>query len=158
MVFTKQVLVFARSTDDEVVEVIQLNEIKDIKDNSARDQTGHMNLAQESENPASAHTTKGESANAKKTFLIETSEDGYNAGRMYILQVKTEKDFKAIIEDLTRLCKIAREKAEARSKFKKTQDRVSKIFNSNLVQGFFSLLIVAVRVWCFLTEYSLCLF
>jgi hypothetical protein len=144
MVFTKQVLVFARSTDDEVVDVIQLHEIKNIKDNSARDQTGQMNLAPESENSASANT-KGETANLKKTFLIETSEDGYNAGRVYIIQVKTEKDFGTVMEDLTRLCKIAREKAEARSKFKKTQDRVSKIFNSNLVQGFFSVLIVAVK-------------
>lgn len=142
MVFTKQILVFSRLNDDEVVDSIKLHEIKNIKDTSARVQTGQMNIDPENENSKMSNT---KSENAKKMFQIETSEEGYNAGRVYTIQLKSETDFNAIINDLSRFCKIARDKAEARTRFKRTQDRVSKIFNSNPVQGFLALLIFTVN-------------
>ncbi len=140
MVLTKQLLVLARSSDDEVVDVVQLHEVKSIKDHSAQAQIGQMRVTPETENGVNS-----EWVHSKKTFQIETSEDGYNAGRMYTIQVKSEVDFKHVVADLIRLSTIAREKAEARSKFKKKQDQVSKVFNSNPVQGFFALLIFAVK-------------
>jgi hypothetical protein len=142
MLFTRQVLVFSKSTDEEVLDVIKLHEVRGIKDNSGRDQTGQINLAPEYENSKLSNT---KSENARKTFQIETTEEGYNAGRIYTIQMKSDKDFEATVMDLTRLCRKARDKAEARSKFKQIQDKVSKVFDSNMVQGFFSFLIFAVN-------------
>ncbi len=142
MVFTKQVIAFTRANDDEVVDVVNLHEVKDIKDNSARDQIDFMNLTPENENSKSSNIR---SENAKKFFQIETTEEGYNAGRIYTIQMKSDKDFKATVIDLTRLCRKARDKAEARTKFKRIQDKVSKLFDTNLVQGFFAIMIFAVK-------------
>jgi hypothetical protein len=142
MVFTKQVLVFVRSNDDEVVDVVKLSEVKGIKDNSARDQTAQMNLSPENQN-SKLSSTKFEYT--KKTFQIETTEDGYNAGRIYTIQMKSEKDFEAIMKDLSGYCRLARDKAETRSKLKQIQDRVSKVFNSNIVQFLLVLFIIAVN-------------
>jgi hypothetical protein len=140
MVFTKNTLAFSRANDDEVVDVVKLHEVQCIKDNFAQD--GYMNLASGNED-SKISATKNEFA--KKSFQIETTEEGYNAGRIYVIQMKSEKDFGAVVEDLTRLHKIARDKAEARTKFKRIQDRVSKIFDSNSVQRFFSLMIFTVN-------------
>jgi hypothetical protein len=142
MVFTKIALSFSRANDDEVVDVVKLHEVQCITDNSPRDHIDYMDLAPENEYSRMS-TTKSEFA--KKTFQIETTEEGYNAGRIYIIQMKSEKDFGTVVDDLTRLCKIARDKAEARTKFKRIQDRVSNVYDSNLVQGFFSLMIFTVN-------------
>jgi hypothetical protein len=140
MVYTKQILAFARSTDDEVLDVVKLHEVKCVKDNSARNQTGQMNLA-----PENSQSFNTNSEDAKKEFQIETTEEGYNAGRIYAIQIKSEKDFRAIIDNLNQLCRTARDKDEAKSKFKRLQYRVSTIFNTNLIQGFFALLIFSVN-------------
>ena len=141
MIFTKKVLAFSRASDEEVVDNIKLHEVKQIRSISAGEQTGHSNLAPGNETckPSSA-----ESESAKNIFQIETTEDGYNAGRTYKIQMKSEKDFGAAVDDLAKLCRIARDKAESKSKFKKIQDRVSKVFDSDTVQGIFSVLIFAV--------------
>jgi hypothetical protein len=152
MVFTKQVVAFTRSTNDEIVDAIKLDEVRGIKDNSARDQTGQINLEPENSNRLII-----KSEYAKKMMLqIETTEDGYNAGRIYTIRMKSEREFEAISNDLTRLCRIARDKAETRSKFKQIQVRVSKVFNSNLIQGFLALLIFAVNASCILNKIPVC--
>ena len=81
----------------------------------------------------------------KNVLQIETTPEGYNSGRPYQIQAKNGQDFRTLIEDLTRLSTIAREEAEKKSKFKKLQMRVGKVFNSNLVQQFFALMIFGVR-------------
>jgi hypothetical protein len=144
MVFTRKVLAFSRVNDDEVVDNIKLQEVKNISSNSARGQT--KVLAPESDNSESNLNTKSESA--KSFFQIETSEDGYNAGRTYKIQMKNEKDFGPVVDILTQLCETARDKAVAKSKFKQSQDRVSRVFDSDSVQGFFTIMIFMVKKLC----------
>ncbi len=140
MIFTRKVLAFSRANDDEVVDNIKLHEVKQIKITSARDQTGHSNLELENENKSSSVNSES----AKNIFQIETTEDGYNAGRTYKIQVKSEMDFGAAVDDLSQLCRTARDRAKTKSKFKRIQDRVSKVYDSDSVQGIFSVLISAV--------------
>jgi hypothetical protein len=144
MIFTKNVLAFSRANDDEVVDNIKLYEVQQIRSISARDQTrqsNDSNLEPENENGKSA-SANGESA--KNIFQIDTTKDGYNAGRTYKVQMKSDKDFGVVVDELAKLCRIAKDKAEAKSKFKRIQDRVSKVYDSDSVQRIFSALIFAV--------------
>ena len=95
------------------------------------DQNGRAPAAdQASEHPE----TKGAEAKAKKqgdtnkvkfrhAFQLRTQSEGYNSGRQYIIQARTEEERHKIVADLSRLAKIANDKHLAKSQFRKTQAR-----------------------------------
>ncbi len=129
--------------DDAVIDVIPLHEVAGIRDTSrlneiVADDTSEVNGTAGSNDDNTA-------ISSKNVVEIETSPAGYNSGRMYQIKAKSAQEFRNIFEDLTKLSTNARDEAEAKTKFKKTQDRVGKIFNSNPVQRFFAILIFAVR-------------
>jgi hypothetical protein len=78
------------------------------------------------------------------TIKIITKEDGYNAGRSYFLQVSSRTTRLQIMGLLNKHISQMRKKAEARSKFKQSQDSVKRIINSSAFQAVSALLIVAV--------------
>ena len=65
-------------------------------------------------------------------------------GRPYQIQSKTRQDFTVLLEDLTKLSAIAREEAEAKSRFKRLQGRVGAVYSSDTSQRFFGLMIIGV--------------
>ena len=79
-------------------------------------------------------------------FQIATDTNGYNSGRSYYLQAASEGQKQEIINLLQKSSTIARKKAEVKSSFRKTQDRVRETFLSWQFQTGAALLIVAVLV------------
>jgi hypothetical protein len=77
-------------------------------------------------------------------FQIATVPDGYNSGRSYYLQADSGDVKQQIISHLQMLAKNAKKKAEVKSSFRKTQDRVRSVYVARPFQGAAALLIVAV--------------
>jgi hypothetical protein len=144
IVYTKKIIAFSNVNNDAVIDVIPLHEVAGIRDTSRinailADDTSEVN--------GSAGSNDDSTANSSKNVVeIETSPAGYNSGRMYQIKAKSAQHFRNIFDDLTKLSTKAREEAEAKTKFKKTQNRVGKVVNSNPVQRFFAILIFAVRI------------
>ena len=57
----------------------------------------------------------------RHAFQLRTKLEGYNSGRQYIVQARTEEERQKIVADLTKLSKIAIDKFLAKSQFRKTQ-------------------------------------
>ena len=57
----------------------------------------------------------------RNAVQIHTKPDGYNSGRQYIIQARSDEESRKIAEQLTKLSKIATEIFLAKSKFAKAQ-------------------------------------
>jgi hypothetical protein len=57
----------------------------------------------------------------RNALQIHTKPDGYNSGRQYVVQARDEAERQKIVQDLTRLSKIATDKFLAKSQFDKAQ-------------------------------------
>ena len=80
-------------------------------------------------------------------FQIKTIPNGFTSGRTYALKAYTSSQFGAIVSDLERLSAEARAEAEAKSNFRRSQDRVRSIYNSTPFQILVAMLIVLVRIF-----------
>jgi hypothetical protein len=79
-------------------------------------------------------------------FQIATDTNGYNSGRSYYLQAAGAGQKQDVINLLQKFSKIARMRAEVKSSFRKTQDRVRETYISWQFQTGAALLIVGVWV------------
>ena len=61
-------------------------------------------------------------------FQIHTIKDGFNSGRTYCLKTSSDDETQRIVAELTKSSAVAREKAEAKSRFTRSQDRVRSVF------------------------------
>jgi hypothetical protein len=150
--YTKKIISFSNLNDDAVIDAIPLHEVVCIRDTSRlnaifADDTSNINETHETNDDTDAITSKN-------VFEIETSPAGYNSGRKYQIKAKSAQDFRKIFEDLTRLSASARDDAETKTRFKKSQNRVGKVFNSNPIQRFLAALIFAVRTDRVLAEHT----
>ncbi len=124
-----------------MLDVVPLHEVRNIRDNSAQNE-----IIAEDESETNGTTTSNEDgADNKNVFEIETSPEGYNSGRTYQIQAENGGEFRTIFDNLTKLASAARDEAEAKSRFNKSQQRVGKVFNSNIVQLVMAILIFGVR-------------
>ena len=57
----------------------------------------------------------------RHSFQLRTKSDGYNSGRQYIIQARSDEERQKIATDLIKLSKIAIDKHLAKSQFRKTQ-------------------------------------
>ena len=139
MVYTSQLLVFARPGNDELADIIPLKEIVAV--------TGtEEELEVDPLNPFTNNKNDEDADDADCTLEIKTLQDGYNSGRVFKLRVISKKAQRTIIEDLTRFSAHEREKTVAKSNFKKTQDKIAAVINSNMVQMFLASLITMVSL------------
>ncbi len=124
--------------DEGVLDIVPLHEVKSIRDTTLQNE---IMLDNDSDFDGSEidETVK------KNVFEIETEPEGYNSGRIYQIQAASAEDFRCLLEDLTKLASAAREEAEAKSRFKKSQQRVGKVFNSNIIQRILAVLVFGVR-------------
>ncbi len=143
IVFTKKIITFSNVSDDSIIDIIPLHDITCIRDTSILAEISADDISEL--NGTAGSSDDNTAISSKNVFEIETSPAGYNSGRKYQIKAKSNLEFRAIHGDLTKLSTTAREEAEAKSKFKKSQDRVGKIYNSNPVQRFLAILIFAVR-------------
>ncbi len=92
----------------------------------------------------------GEDNEAKHAndFMIETHPEGYNSGRTYYLQANSKASCQELVRTLSQHCTAAHERAHARTAFAQAQLQVDRVYRSALFQGFFAVLIIAVRSCC----------
>jgi hypothetical protein len=57
----------------------------------------------------------------RNALQIHTKYDGYNSGRQYIIQTRSEEECDRIVDQLTKLSKTAAEQLLAKSQFVKAQ-------------------------------------
>ena len=138
--FTKKIIAFSNVNDDSVLDIVPLHEVINVRDTTLQNEI--MGDA-DSEFDGTSDSDADETIK-KNIFEIETNPEGYNSGRVYQIQAASAHDFRKIFNDLTKLASTAREEAEAKSRFKKSQQRVGKVFNSNIVQGALAILVCAV--------------
>ena len=86
-----------------------------------------------------------EDTTVRHKMQIATLATGYNSGRTYYIATHSKDLLDKLISKLRRYAKIERSRAEASSIFRKTQLKVRKRYESNLVQGVMAILIGAVR-------------
>jgi hypothetical protein len=124
---------------DKIVDAIPLFELEEaanMKDAEGDGATGPEKSKGENGKVTADHSehpeTKGADVKEKKqgdtnkvkfrhAFQLRTQQEGYNSGRQYIIQARTEEERHKIVSDLARLSKIANDKFLAKSQFRKTQ-------------------------------------
>jgi hypothetical protein len=102
------------------------------------------NLSANQSNDAHAHNGKGLTATG--SVMIMTNDHGYNSGRKYYFQAKSDSDRREIVEILAARSKAARASKEAKGKLQRIRDRVSAFTKSDSFQYFFAFLIAMVRL------------
>ncbi len=140
IVFTRKIIAFSNVNDDAVIDVIPLHEVVMIRDLSLFNEIADNG----SEFNGTANSDEESAESNKNQFQIETSPQGYNSGRTYQIESESPQNFRILVEDLTKLSAVAREEAEAKSRFKKTQERVGKVFNSDIIQRILAIMIFGV--------------
>lgn len=140
IVFTKKIIAFANVNDDGVLDIVPLHEVKHVRDTSLQNEI----MAEDDSQFDGSSENDNDDTVKKNVFEIETIPEGYNSGRVYQIQAASAHDFRTLLNSLTNLSNTAREDAEAKSRFKKSQQRVGKVFNSNIIQRALAVLVFAV--------------
>jgi hypothetical protein len=140
MVYTDQILVFTRPGSDELADIAPLKEILNVTGTEKELEVDPFDSS-----PDKRPEEVGDDTDvAQYTLEIRTLPDGYNSGRVFKIRVLSEKKKRTVIEDLTRLSTIEREKFEAKSKYKKSQEKFAGVVNSKIVQTLVTFLITMV--------------
>ena len=84
-------------------------------------------------------------ASTLSAFQIRTNPRGYNCGRKYCLQAKSDLECEELIQFLKRLSENAKVKSADKTLITKCQERARDFHNSPGFQLFSALLIFAVR-------------
>ncbi len=77
-------------------------------------------------------------------FQIRTIKNGFNAGRKYIIQTSSDDVMTELVDEISELVRVITERQATKSKWRKIQKRVRRIYNSSLFQGIAAFLIIAV--------------
>jgi hypothetical protein len=144
LVYSKEVIAFSNPGSDKIVDAIPLFELEETSkmkdDDSETNGNSEKSKAEVSKSSAdhSEHPElKGGEIKDKKqgdtnkvkfrhAFQLRTQSEGYNSGRQYIIQARTEEERQKIVSDIIKLSKIANDKFLAKSQFRKTQARASR--------------------------------
>ena len=124
-------MALANPDTDRIVDAIPLFELEETANMKDVDGDGPVGT-EKVKGEHSEHDTKGADAKEKKqgdtnkvkfrhAFQLRTQPEGYNSGRQYIIQARTEEERHKIVNDLIKLSKIASDKFLAKSQFRKTQ-------------------------------------
>jgi hypothetical protein len=113
------------------------------KNRKGLDSTKNLSAIQSNDGPP-ALIGKGLTA-AVPVMLIMTDDHGYNSGRKYYFQAKSDADRREIVDTLSARSKAARTSKEAKGKVQKIRERVSAFTKSDIFQYFFAFLIAMVK-------------
>ena len=139
--FTKKIIAFANANEDGVLDIVPLHEVMNVRDTTLQNEI----MADEDSEFEGTTPSDDDQTEVKNVFEIETNPEGYNSGRVYQIQAESAQDFRTLFDNLTKLASVAREEAEAKTRFKKSQQRVGKVFNSNIIQRALAILVFGVR-------------
>jgi hypothetical protein len=141
MVYTDRILVLTRPGSDELVDIVPLREILTVNGTEEGLEVDPFDSFPDKQQDE----VGGDSGEAQCTLEIRTLPDGYNSGRVFKIRVLSKKSHRTVIEELTSLSEIERERFEAKSKYKRMQDKIAGVANSNPVQTSLAFLIIMVR-------------
>jgi hypothetical protein len=157
-VITKEVVSFALVNDDNEIDRIPLCEVSCVDEMIGTEELEEEDRDRRiSTERKCSHNSKGRieggvgsdrnitSSLIGNAFQIATDTNGYNSGRSYYLQAASASQKQEIIAHLQVFAKSARKRAEVKSYFRKTQDRVQMFYISRQFQTTAALLIVAVQ-------------
>jgi hypothetical protein len=138
MILTTKYVVFGRVKTGEVIDMIPQHEITNVVSESS---TASIDRDDDDEDgyESSAEVSR-------YVFCIHTIPDGYNSGRMYRIRANSSQNLKMALRNLVTLSRAAAEKAAAKSKFRRTQDKVAKVFNNIWTQRVLAIIIFAVQL------------
>lgn len=140
---TNEVIAFARSNEDTLLDVIPLTEVTGIEVMQDVDQKGKMRQQR-----SFSEITVENVINFANAFQIRTKHDGYNSGRKYIVQADSTETLSSLTIGIPNFSKAAVLRADARPLWKRMQERVRAMYSSSPFQGVCSFLIMAVRMFC----------
>ncbi len=146
MIFTSKYVMFARQKTDAVIDVIPLHEISYLGERTRAGtiEKENRNSSTDMNDDEEANDIDSIAGFTKLMFAINTVPDGYNSGRHYKIRATSSQNLRAIVRDLSFLCRAAADKAAAKSRLRKIQDKVSNLFNSSWTQRTLALVIFAV--------------
>jgi hypothetical protein len=133
-VYSNDVIAFAHSGTDSRIDSIPLFEVVDvvsmmIDGGDDHNITGSFKLHRDrsmEDDPLRKQSIEKKSGDSSKVMFrnalqIHTKPDGYNSGRQYVIQARDEAERHTMVQELTRLSKIATDKFLAKSQFVKAQ-------------------------------------
>jgi hypothetical protein len=136
---------FSSIDEDVVVDVIPIVEIVEV--NKVSEEVGTSKLPSELHKDKNMISKDPQIVNVTAIqcrFQIMTDQDGYNSGRKYVLQASSDEMCELVIQELVKLSKIEKKRAERRSKFERTQAKVKRFFLSNSFHVLMSSMILVV--------------
>jgi hypothetical protein len=140
MVLTDEVIAFSRPNEEILVDVIPLPDIAGVELMQAVNQQGSM----KSQISFLEYTIENV-IDFADAFQIRTTQNGYNAGRKYVIQAMSNDSMTLLINGIIKFSRAAVLKADARPIYIRMQDRMRMIYSSALFQGVATFLIFAVR-------------
>jgi hypothetical protein len=132
VLYTRDVIAFARLDEDVLLDAIPLAEV-----------TGIDSMQEVDQNDISKNNFEA-AVDFTHAFQIRTKRDGYNAGRKYFVQANSDQELAQLVAEISRVAKVAAEREAARSKWERMQKKVQKIYNHSWFQGVAAFLIIAV--------------
>ena len=95
-------------------------------DHSSSGKVQRDNSKMMEDDPSKKPSTEKKSGDSNKVMFrnalqIHTKPDGYNSGRQYVIQARSEEERQKIVQDLTKLSKVATDKFLAKTHFDKAQ-------------------------------------
>ena len=157
MVWTKRFIFFSRTGEKVTIDTVPLHEILSLTSDHRRKRLNSaLSLSAGSERIMSSPKIRSSHSSLRNVlansplFQIKTIPDGFNSGRTYSLQCESEEQLHNIMDLLEKNIHDAKKRVEARSRLRKSQDKVRKVYTSMLFQCGVAVLIMAVRMPFFL--------
>jgi hypothetical protein len=138
-------------------EIISVEEMQDDPETSRNPQTNHLKTSAPEKNPASSDTLpnrnqsekdllrKNTSKSSRQSILqVKTALDGFNFGRIYYVKPDIGTSGSNIVQSLLGAISIAKDIAERKSRFQKSQEKVRKVQESLGFQIMVAILIMLV--------------
>ena len=122
---TEDIISFAQEDGDTMIDCIPLKEVESIQD-------------------MSKFKSSVDKAKFSNAFMITTSSEGSNEGRIYYLQAATEEECASLTSTLSEMAARAYKKAQTESRFRKIQFASKQIYISKHFQLSIAFLILAV--------------
>ena len=85
-----------------------------------------------------------DSSSLQYVLQVATNPDGHNSGRSYYLRTNSKETFEEIFPLLSNYARVARERAQASTYFRRAQLRVRSIYQHIICQSIFALIIFGV--------------
>jgi predicted transcriptional regulator len=155
--WTNEAVHFYRSSDNYPMDMIPLYQIQSVNaisavhgdDNSDQETYGSLlqklrTSSTEKSAPMEKVESRADLSHYNRLIQIQTVPDGFSFGRTYYVYSPSEQSRKSIVEDLSKLAKLASSRRIVVSKFMASQAAVRSFYESNAFQLFVGVLILTV--------------